>query len=488
MRSRTPTWQATAQRDRRSGWGRIVGAVAGFATVVAGVALPAAVASAAEGEPGDSVYIGQYKIGYGGTGLFQIWEGSKPSDPDETADFLAYCIEHDVSAAFDAEGHVGGLDSFLGENNFADPDVQGTVFWLLAHSYPGLSLEEFGAAVGVPDISEDDAIEATQYAIWRYTELDWDAPWPFETEDSEAAYWYLVNAANASDGLTPEDVEVTASVTAPPAEQEAGALIGPFVVHTNQPIVAVSVDSGIAVTDAGGDAVDTDAVVDGQELYLDLRDEVAAGNATVRVEAAGSSATGKVVSVPTRIGGTPTVDDHAQSIILVAPHTARTSDEATVAWHAQDRDEVVVPVAPSSDTDVECGVEASIVLPEQEGVDYEQTREGDVVTVVATAEDGYVLDEGAQAEWRFTIPAAVDCAVGEIPDDESAEERPDDEPSEEPANDRDVTGDDPGDSADGADELAVTGAGNVGAIGAGAALLLVIGGAIVIGARRRSRA
>jgi TQXA domain-containing protein len=295
---------------------------------------PVAVASTASAsvEAGDSVYIGS-KQGYGGTGLFPIWSATPATgDPD----FWAYCIEHDVSARTQVGGYVGDIDDFLGSNHFSDPTVQGKLLWVLAHSYPALSLEEFGAAAGVPNISRNDAIEATQYAIWRYTDLTWDASWPFETPDSGAAYWYLVNGANASPGMTPGDLEVTASVTAPAAPQNADSLVGPFVVSTNQATVSVSVDPAVLLTDASGDAIDADAVVNGQELYLDLRGSMAAGSATVTVTASGSNATGKIISVPRADspGGIPTAGSHAQTIILVAPSTTNTSDEASVQWSA----------------------------------------------------------------------------------------------------------------------------------------------------------
>lgn len=312
---------------RSAGW------VAGAMLVLGALIAPAGVSAAAAAEvaPGDSVYVGS-KEGYSGTGVFPIWsEGIPSGDPD----LWAYCLENQVTAQTGRVGTVGDGGDFLGSNYFVDPAVQGKVLWVLAHSYPAVSLADLAASAGVAQISRNDAIEATQYAIWRYTDLTFDAAWPWETPDSEAAYWYLVNGANASPGLTPEDLEVTATVTAPDAAQVAGTLIGPFVVNTNRASASVSVDPAVAVTDVNGAAVALDAVVDGQELYLDLRASTAAGSATVRVTAEGSSSTGMVVSVPNVPGGTPTAEDHAQSIILVAPAATQTTGEATVEWAAQ---------------------------------------------------------------------------------------------------------------------------------------------------------
>jgi TQXA domain-containing protein/LPXTG-motif cell wall-anchored protein len=277
------------------------------------------------------VYIGS-REGYSGTGIFPIWSGGVQTG---APDYWAYCIEHDVTAVTGLLGSAGDFGSYLGTNYFATPTVPGKVLWVLAHSYPAVSLEALGAAAGVPAISRNDAIEATQYAIWRYTDLTFDAPWAWETPESEAAYWYLVNGANASPGLTPEDLDVTAAVTSPGAAQAAGTLVGPFVVSTNQASVAVTVTPAVPVTDANGTAVDVNAVTDGQELYLDLRGTTAAGSATVRATAAGAGSTGMVVSVPNAPGGTPTAENHAQSIILVAPAGSQTTGEAAVQWAAQ---------------------------------------------------------------------------------------------------------------------------------------------------------
>ena len=316
-------------------------------TLAAVFAPGAASMAVAAAEPGDAVYIGA-KEGYPGTGIFPIWvDGSTGGDPD----YWAYCIEHDVSAKTRVPGSIGDFGDYLGENHFADPEVQGKVLWILAHSYPAVSLEEFGAAAGVPNISRDDAIEATQYAIWRYTDLTWDSDWNFETEDGRTAYWHLLEGANGSSGLTPDDFEVTVDVTAPSAPQVAGTLVGPFVVSTNQQTVAVSVDPALGVTDADGDPIDVAAVVDGQELYLDLRADAAAGDATVQVAAKGSSATGKIVSVPTVVGETPTAEDHAQTIILVAASTSTSEARADVSWAAKAVPAIGTSLVDSADGD-----------------------------------------------------------------------------------------------------------------------------------------
>ncbi len=321
----------SVQQERRSTRRWITAGVAALVALIMPLAQSPAMAAI---ELGDSVYIG-HKVGYGGTGGFPIWEETPadPANPGEP-DVWAYCLENQVSARTDTDGTVGDLATFLGSNYFTDPVAQGKVLWVLGHGYPALGLEEFGVAAGVPGISQNDAFEAMQYAIWRYTDLDFDASWSFETPDSETAYWYLVNGANASAGMTPADFAVTAGITAPSAPQTSGTLVGPFVVSTNQAVVSATVDPSVLLTDAAGDPIDATDVHDGDELYLDLRGSTAAGAATVTVAAAGAGSTGMVVSVPNQDGEVPTSGDHAQSLILVAPSTATTEADATVEWAA----------------------------------------------------------------------------------------------------------------------------------------------------------
>lgn len=289
-------------------------------------------AVAATIDNGSSVYVGA-RQGYGGTGVFPIY-ATTPADPANPGepDLWAYCIEHDVHAETGLEGVVGDAGGYLGTNFFTDPAVRSKVYWVLAHSYPALSLADFGTAAGVPGISRNDAIEATQYAIWRYTELTFDAAWAFETPDSAAAYWYLLGGANASTGTVPDTAEV--AVTAPTAAPSAGRLVGPFVVTTNRSSARVSISPAVPVTDAAGASVDRNAVTDGQELYLDLRGVIAAGSATLTATVPGSPVDGQIVSVPTTDGGTATAADHAQSIVLVAGSTSTTDAQAAVAWAA----------------------------------------------------------------------------------------------------------------------------------------------------------
>ena len=178
---------AVGKQSRGAGLRRILGAALVAAAMV--MAPLASTVATAELEAGDPVYIGSTRQGYSGTGLFPVWEGvSQSGDPD----YWVYCIEHNVSRKTGIVGTAGELSSYLGNNYFTDPVVQGKVLWVLANSYPALSIEEFRIATGVPTLTVSDAIEATQYAIWRYTDLTFDANWAFTSPDGAAGPRWVI--------------------------------------------------------------------------------------------------------------------------------------------------------------------------------------------------------------------------------------------------------------------------------------------------------
>jgi len=143
---------------------------------------------------------------------------------------VAYCIEHDYSSKANKVGYVGDGSSFVGDNNFSNgianvsngmlgasasftaAQVQAKVEWILRHGSPAQSLSALEAAAGVPastGLTVKDVMEATQYAIWSYTDLSYvDANWPFADYNStpgatqspryeaeKAVFTYLANGA-----------------------------------------------------------------------------------------------------------------------------------------------------------------------------------------------------------------------------------------------------------------------------------------------------
>ncbi|MGC3986509.1 MAG: Cys-Gln thioester bond-forming surface protein [Pseudorhodoferax sp.] len=156
----------------------------------------------------DGIWFGSLIAGTGGQGLTAVFNAvpANPASPG-TPDDYAYCLDQAVSSVHRTIARVGGPETFVGSagNRFPNADVQQKILWVLANGYPRLDLAAFGVAVGVPGISEIDAIKATQFAIWRYAHLTSNASWT-DLEDDLAngnpnpknAYKALLVGANAS--------------------------------------------------------------------------------------------------------------------------------------------------------------------------------------------------------------------------------------------------------------------------------------------------
>ncbi|WP_344344614.1 hypothetical protein [Agrococcus versicolor] len=98
----------------------------------------------------------------------------------------------------------------------------------------------------------------------------------------------------------------------------------------------------------------------------------------------------------------------------VEPTTPPTDEPATV----------VTPLAPTAAT--QCGAEPLVAIPTQEGVSYAQTRDGDVLTLTASALPGFVVASGAQTVFTVDVaateraepPVAVPAQVATVPQSE----------------------------------------------------------------------
>ncbi|RLP82214.1 TQXA domain-containing protein [Mycetocola lacteus] len=312
---------------------RLASWIGAAALTLGGILTPAAAlaaepaSGAASVSAGDTVHIGP-RQGYAGTGIFPVWyHGAGVGEPDG----WAYCLEHNISARTNVDGRVDSLDDYLGSNAFTGKEVKDRVLWVLAHSYPAVDLEQLASAAGISGLAVNDAIEATQYAIWRYTDVGYDANWPWETPNSEAVYWYLVHGANAAPSPAPFPTQATASIASPTSQQNAGSLAGPFTVSTNQESVSISAPD-VRLTDAQGNPINATAVRDGQSIYLDLRDLTSAGSATLTATASAAGPTGNVISVAASGSTSPTATEHAQTIVLVQAHTATVQTQSAVNW------------------------------------------------------------------------------------------------------------------------------------------------------------
>lgn len=89
-----------------------------------------------------------------------------------------------------------------------------------------------------------------------------------------------------------------------------------------------------AFVGAVGAPIDAMSVINGQQIFLDLRGASDAGTATVTAAVRGSTATDKIISVPIEEGQIPSATSHTQTLMLVTGETASTRAVAFVEWGA----------------------------------------------------------------------------------------------------------------------------------------------------------
>jgi hypothetical protein len=115
-----------------------------------------------------------------------------------------------------------------------------------------------------------------------------------------------------------------------------------------------------------------------------------------------------------------------------APHLSDNEGNSPLAGHEQDFllentdldncdqvDDPVTPLAPSV-SGATCAAAGTLTLTEVNGVSYTIDPEYEVgdsgeFTVTATADEGFVIAEGAETEFEVTVPAKLNCASGVAP-------------------------------------------------------------------------
>ncbi|MCM3661670.1 thioester domain-containing protein [Georgenia satyanarayanai] len=395
----------------------------GIAAIVAMMTV-VPVAAYADTDTDDYVHIGdrsQAQRGEGIASLFPIFtsEGSRTTG---VPDLWAYCIEYNVAARYDTPAERAGWSEFPGDNAFSTSlDVREKIAWIITNSYPTLTLEQLGQAVGVPDLTVSEAVAGTQYAVWKLTDgVDAEL-----SADARTVREHLLGEANV--GLPENDSRAEVTLTTTTEQQHAGTLVGPVTVTTNRDSVTVTVDPALPVVDADGMEIELSSVHNDDQLYLDAREESAAGSATIEATATASGVTGSILKVPAAGGSAA---GHAQTIILVDAASGADA-RATLSWGALSDDRLVAPVMPEV-TQAVCTEEGDTTTPSitpatTEGVDYSfegEVQAGGTVQVTATAQKGYTLtaaegwtvsEDGTRAMTTIEL-AEVDCASVPLPD------------------------------------------------------------------------
>jgi TQXA domain-containing protein/LPXTG-motif cell wall-anchored protein len=213
------------------------------------------------------------------------------------------------------------------------------VNWVLHHSYPTVDLKTLGETAGVEgNVSEQEAIAATQAAIWHFSddaELNKADATPGDQQsdaDVLAVYDYLTGAENT--GI--EEPEAVLEVTPEKKSGTAGERIGPFTVSSTADKIEVLAEfpKGVKLTDKDGNELPTaDAEMKIKQLnkydvYVDVPESTQAGKGSFTAN----------IEAPLNLGrlfiGKEYRDHPTQSLILAKSETLTLSAKAEVDWTA----------------------------------------------------------------------------------------------------------------------------------------------------------
>ncbi|WP_017594711.1 thioester domain-containing protein [Nocardiopsis potens] len=252
------------------------------ALLTAGVLTPAAPAAAQDGPARverEAVPGAEVRLAGGETAETALYRLRVDDDTSLSAYGAVRSDEPDRSTAY----VESGWNAVPGEHPSGDP--AGPVAWIVRNSYPELEVEELAERSGAGGLSAEQAIAATQTAIWHYTEGAEPAAGKGKGKGGNhpavlEVYRYLVDGAQGSDepaaapslSVTPERIQ-GADPTSP---------IGPMKARTTGtgPVsLRVGGAEGARLTDASGETVTE--VGDGEEFYLEVPEGSGAGVATV---------------------------------------------------------------------------------------------------------------------------------------------------------------------------------------------------------------
>lgn len=288
---------------------------------------------------------------------------------------LAYCIEYWVQAADpDHRSAVTGWDEFTGDNNFkTDPRVREYVAWILRNSHPTLSLDELANNTGITELTQAEAVAATQAAIWHFTDdfvpdgkLKIDSAAHSSQSVSEASarnvqtvFDYFTGPDNT--GLSEHEVQASvtlvdasdAEVGPPEAieellEDEDAQVLGPIELNASTDQVDLeltSTNAAVEVTDftildAAGKELDTSQPVRAEELWVHVPGDTETGGVHLSAESTDFGYTGRLITPE------PDAQRRFQTIVMVDETTDQADTVLELNWQKTQTDPPPEPETP----------------------------------------------------------------------------------------------------------------------------------------------
>lgn len=195
---------------------------------------------------------------------------------DNNGIVAAYCIDLATEARLGARMVADSWANHPTKNgSFAGASAR--INWILHNSFPAIPVDTLERAAGISDLSKEEAVTATQSAIWYFSD---GYSLRGKTDDVTTLYHYLTGPANK--GL-PTEPSPALDIDGADARSQPNGDFGPFLVRTTAESVAVSlvVPGGKIIRDEQPVATASD----GDLLYVrDSRSSIrASAKSTVQI-------------------------------------------------------------------------------------------------------------------------------------------------------------------------------------------------------------
>ena len=266
--------------------------------------------------------------------------------PGSSHDLWTYCIQKTVELN---EHETYDEHAWSEEQNRTGIDQQHLegIKWILNNSYPQLDLGRLSTSSGVAGLSDDEAVEGTQAAIWNFSDASGKTTLDAQREQDAkvvALYNYLVSTAknHMNDTALPQ-----ASLTITPVQTAAvhpGAKVG-FKLNSNTAgsFISVSVadaaKTGAKLVDAGGKAIAATATFkSGDVVYVQVPSSVPNGGVKL-------TASGTVTGIETGRVFVSADGKASQNLILAQAQSTPVTATANLQWTATP---VTTPSSPST--------------------------------------------------------------------------------------------------------------------------------------------
>ena len=247
----------------------------------------------------------------------------------------AYCIEFDVNIKYESDLRVGDWKDFPGTNKFKDnAEIQSKVAWIAQRSYPQTDMAELIKASGIADLTEKEAITATQAAIWHFTN---DFKWSSLKEADQATttrvqklFTYLTGQTNTGlkESKQPTVEAETGGITFTRSENGSEGKVGPIRFKSSQATFKLTSELKYELINAQGAKVDLNAVPADTDLYLKVPADMTSGEQEFKGSVTGSVYAGKLLITKDATAGGP----HGQTIIIGSNKEVTTEIQGKISW------------------------------------------------------------------------------------------------------------------------------------------------------------